>query len=123
MFDLFDLKEVNDRQGHHIGDQHLIAAAQCLQSLFRATDTVARIGPDEFAALVPGGDENWCRRRLSELRSQLDATNLSGLRMAAGFAVSPTGRDLRATLAEADLHMYEAKSEMKVGPRSSLVSN
>lgn len=52
--DLDNLKEINDRYGHHKGDETLIQIADILKETFRGSDIVARVGGDEFAVLQIG---------------------------------------------------------------------
>ena len=57
MFVLFDIdrfKQFNDRFGHTVGDQVVIAVANCLRNSFRVEDVVMRLGGDEFAAFAVG---------------------------------------------------------------------
>ena len=56
LFDLDHFKRVNDTHGHAGGDVVLRAFAQALRSTFRAVDVVARLGGEEFAALLPSTD-------------------------------------------------------------------
>ena len=56
MLDIDHFKEVNDDLGHTAGDQVMIAIAKVLQGL-RSTDTVARVGGDEFMVLLPRATE------------------------------------------------------------------
>jgi diguanylate cyclase (GGDEF)-like protein/PAS domain S-box-containing protein len=52
LIDLDDFKPVNDRHGHKVGDDLLIEISAALKTRLRDTDSIARIGGDEFAALV-----------------------------------------------------------------------
>jgi diguanylate cyclase (GGDEF)-like protein len=52
------LKRINDHHGHNKGDQALIDFANILQKTFRESDIIARIGGDEFVALLETTDEN-----------------------------------------------------------------
>ena len=53
-FDVDDLKQINDRLGHHVGDQAIYTAAQCIRSVFGSMGSCFRIGGDEFAVIVTG---------------------------------------------------------------------
>ena len=57
MFVLLDVdhfKQFNDRFGHQVGDQVIVAVANCLKNAFRGDDIVMRLGGDEFAAFAVG---------------------------------------------------------------------
>jgi len=56
LFDMDGLKRINDLRGHAAGDAALVLFAQVLRKSSRESDVVARIGGDEFAALLPQTD-------------------------------------------------------------------
>ncbi|MFC4323620.1 sensor domain-containing protein [Litchfieldia salsa] len=51
--DIDHFKDINDRMGHHIGDQMLIQLVRRIQNSIRDTDVLARLGGDEFAIILP----------------------------------------------------------------------
>ena len=54
LFDVDGFKQVNDTLGHSAGDEVLSGLAHCIQQQLRAEDVLARVGGDEFAALLEG---------------------------------------------------------------------
>jgi diguanylate cyclase (GGDEF)-like protein len=58
LFDIDNLKDVNDQLGHKMGDQVLKTFSQILKIHSRKMDVIARWGGDEFVAIIPGASEN-----------------------------------------------------------------
>ena len=121
--DIDDFKTVNDALGHAAGDDLLRGVAERLTSRFRATDTVARVGGDEFAVLLDeAGSAEDAERLAAEIVALFDQPFLIGgrhLRVGASVGIAPmaTGdgdvRDVEALVADADLAMYAAKQSGK----------
>lgn len=114
--DLDDFKEVNDRFGHAAGDDLLRAIAERLERCVRDTDTLARIGGDEFAILIDGEVEQLegAAERLRVALRDPFALHGTSVRVKASMGlvrpgtegVAQTSDDL---LRQADISMYAGK--------------
>jgi diguanylate cyclase (GGDEF)-like protein len=69
--DLDNFKQVNDQNGHLVGDRVLQTVVQTAQSHLRKTDIVGRLGGDEFVLLLPETDQPQAQAVMSKLREQL----------------------------------------------------
>ncbi|MGE5126120.1 MAG: putative bifunctional diguanylate cyclase/phosphodiesterase, partial [Betaproteobacteria bacterium] len=116
--DLDGFKTVNDRLGHAAGDLVLQVVAERLRAGTRSSDLVARIGGDEFVALIQslarGDDAALVARSLLERLARpcvVEGHDLT-LGASAGIAIYPEdGADAETLLHDADLAMYRAKQE------------
>jgi diguanylate cyclase (GGDEF)-like protein len=114
ILDLDDFKGVNDRHGHQVGDAVLIEAADRAHSMLRSTDTIARIGGDEFAVIAPGAHGEGARRMAEAIRTAvgLRASGSNGPTPSAsiGWAVFPDdGEDFETLMRAADGRMLRLK--------------
>ncbi len=110
--DLDSFKYVNDTLGHQIGDALLKVVANELVKIIRDTDTVARIGGDEFAILMPEIDAEGACRVAQKISGHLHDLTIPGVVVSAsiGIALFPEhGTIIGDLLANADIAMYQAK--------------
>jgi len=116
VMDMDNFKEVNDRLGHHVGDQLLREVAARLRGTLRKADMVARLGGDEFA-VVPFGATDAPRAALiaEKILQALDApvviddTPITPA-VSIGVASFPQhAEDAAALMRRADVAMYAAK--------------
>lgn len=115
LFDLDNLKPLNDRFGHFVGDVVLRRLAEVLSASVRQGDFAARIGGDEFALLLPGAGQEAAAKRSEEVVAKLAALRWDDI--APGAKVSVSGgvaagplSELKALSKEADAALYRAKS-------------
>ncbi|MEO8267562.1 MAG: EAL domain-containing protein [Ilumatobacteraceae bacterium] len=113
-FDIDDFKDVNDRYGHHAGDDLLSKVAARTTRAVRSQDRLCRLGGDEFVLVCPGLGQRQAVMLAQRLRSvmsepfQIDATEvLSGVSV--GIASSESGSTVDSLLRAADADMYEDK--------------
>jgi diguanylate cyclase (GGDEF)-like protein len=115
--DCDDLKSINDRGGHELGDRVLDAFARCLETCKRAEDAAARIGGDEFAVVMPGASLDAGRdlaQRLSHELRGLSFDDGTRVEAALGAAAFPDdGATTVELLRAADRALYAAKQERK----------
>jgi diguanylate cyclase (GGDEF)-like protein/PAS domain S-box-containing protein len=122
MVDLDHFKRVNDLMGHHVGDELLAEVANRLKQCVRASDTVARMGGDEFTILL---DELGCvedAEMVAEkiMRELAEPVSIGSHRLSPtasiGISVYPDNSQTAETLLiNADAAMYEAKAEGRNG--------
>jgi diguanylate cyclase (GGDEF)-like protein len=114
--DIDSFKAINDRLGHLVGDQVLVSAAQRLLTTARASDTVARIGGDEFVVLCEHLDH--ARRDLVTLAKRIrnrvsDAMTTDKdpltVTVSVGITTVAADEDADALVRNADSAMYAAK--------------
>ena len=120
--DLDGFKRVNDTLGHAIGDRLLKAVADRLMTCVRGSDTVSRIGGDEFVVLLSeverAEDSAITARRMLEAVSEtytIDRHDLN-ITVSIGVSVYPDdGVDAETLIKNADAAMYQAKENGRKG--------
>ena len=118
--DLDKFKQINDHCGHHVGDRFLQEVALRMKRQLRSHDLLARIGGDEFAALVPvvrnRAEVEEIALRLERCLDEpflIDTFVVQGS-ASLGIALYPQGGDTKDTLLKtADAAMYKAKKSRR----------
>lgn len=117
--DLDHFKPINDNFGHHIGDAVLVAVAERLSAAVRGCDVVARIGGDEFTAIIDeiNADEEITpiiERIVSSIKEPFVVGNHHiEISCSVGVAVYPADGDIDKLMVCADAAMYKAKENGK----------
>lgn len=115
--DLDHFKQINDRHGHATGDLVLKKTAECIRTSIRASDTMGRVGGEEFSVFLPDTPNEGALRVAEHLRASVEQMSVEiapgqMLRLTASVGVA-CGRGGEQTLHEiqekADLAMYDAK--------------
>lgn len=114
--DLDGFKPINDTHGHRIGDEMLRHVGEALQACVRETDTVARIGGDEFVVLLINVVDCDDVKRTADgiLKTLGRPVLLDGITASVGCSIGialfpQDGTDARTLVANADQAMYAAK--------------
>jgi len=91
VIDIDDFKAVNDRHGHDVGDRTLVHVAGRLEGGVRETDSVFRIGGEEFVILLPDTGSKGARAVLERIRTSVKRSRLDlpAVTISAGVAVAP----------------------------------
>ncbi len=118
VLDLDGFKEINDIRGHRAGDEVLRRLAERLEGAVRESDTVARVGGDEFVVLSLGTrDEDEAAALVTRLRHALrDPLTVDGVRVeidaSIGWSLHPDdGATPEELLSRADGQMYATKRD------------
>jgi diguanylate cyclase (GGDEF)-like protein len=115
MLDLDDFKGLNDKHGHHIGDQALRNLAEAIRNSTRRSDSVARIGGDEFVVLMPNTPKAACASICQQLRRAVaEGMKDSGYAVTASIGSVTFGQppeSVDVALRAADAAMYCAKHD------------
>lgn len=117
MIDVDNFKAINDRLGHAVGDQVLIAIAGTLARQVRSPDFLARVGGEEFMVLIPHGDEPMVRDIAERLRRVVERQQISPPSSAAlactvsiGYCISAHAQlEWQKLVVIADQALYAAK--------------
>ncbi|NEO56357.1 MAG: CHASE2 domain-containing protein [Okeania sp. SIO3B5] len=118
--DLNGFKAVNDTLGHNIGDLLLKLVAQRLQGCLRGSDTVSRLGGDEFTVVLPGIPGKLGASRVADkIRSTINQPfeledHIVPVGTSIGISIYPLdGREIDQLIHHADTAMYEDKKQQK----------
>lgn len=118
VFDLNNLKSVNDNYGHEKGDELIQSASKIICRYF-AHSPIFRIGGDEFVAVIDGGDYENRHEIIADFQRQMklsrNSEDITNVCIACGIADSVKGMKNEDLFALADQKMYENKLQLKGG--------
>ncbi len=116
LFDLDDLKAINDAYGHMVGDQVLITITNLVKDIIRNSDVFARWGGDEFVILLPNTDKDEAIKlveRIGNVISTHSFDQVGYISCSFGIASFDEANDMNALLNIADKKLYQAKMNGK----------
>jgi diguanylate cyclase (GGDEF)-like protein len=130
--DLDHFKSVNDTHGHPAGDRVLKTLSVLLRETLRQTDTIGRIGGEEFAVILPQASAQDAVHVMDEIRRTFQgitqASSFGDFRvtLSCGVATLAPGQDAEVLLDAADRALYRAKqlgrNRVEVPPTAALSS-
>jgi diguanylate cyclase (GGDEF)-like protein len=116
VFDLDQFKSINDCYGHAVGDEVLRRFAAVTSACLRATDTAARLGGEEFAAILPRSTEDRARQVAERIRREFAdlviSTDQGDLQCTVSVGIAFPTRErgsFEQVLSDADKALYRAK--------------
>ena len=114
LVDLDHLKQVNDRFGHHAGDEAIRTVAIVIRRAVRTSDVCARLGGDEFAVAMPEAGLGQAREVASRIQQALKGETLGSapgqsLELSFGISQWEPGQDYAALFRSADRLLYRDK--------------
>ena len=123
LIDVNNLKMINDEYGHNSGDELICKVARALSASTRDSDTVVRLGGDEFLVIARGITQERMHALQSRLHEQLQSSplrlpdgSLHQVTAAMGSSSYPSETtDWDELLSLADARMYRCKEKMKAG--------
>ncbi len=113
-FDLDGFKQLNDTEGHKVGDEMLKTVADAMKNVTREDEIIARYGGDEFCTVLSSADvddgRNFAKRLIREIEKSTQGT---GVACSIGISASTPEKtlDVNSLVKQADAAMYEAKKE------------
>ena len=113
LFDIDRFKEINDNYGHKQGDRVLSDLASLVKNSVRKTDSVFRVGGEEFAIIAPETGGNYASKMAEKIRRGVEKHSFSGIRQVtislgiAELVRNTTDTDL---FRQADQALYQAKN-------------
>ena len=127
IIDIDNFKHVNDYHGHLAGDQLLVEVSARIKACLRKSDTLTRLGGDEFLLLAPsiataGEAQSLTSRILAEARKPVHIDGINHITsLSIGTAFFPEhGRTIRELMLKSDLALYQAKG---LGGSHSCIAN
>jgi diguanylate cyclase (GGDEF)-like protein len=124
--DVNNLKITNDQLGHQVGDQLLIKVAQIMQNQISSTNTICRIGGDEFVILMPGAEAFEAESLIRRIRTTASSEQKEPVPISISFGlccISDYNTDIMEAFRHAENLMYDNKSFEKTKFNRNLSSN
>lgn len=121
MFDMNDLKGINDGHGHNNGDLMIRTTAESLTNTFPGRSAFFRFGGDEFMCILYDISMEEIEQKIVSLRDTLNHSPIhlsdgaiTTVSFSCGFALHEPNVDFDTVLSKADHHMYEEKRKLKM---------
>lgn len=115
VFDVNNLKTINDSLGHQAGDHYLCESCKIICEIFKGSP-VFRIGGDEFAVISQGSDYDRVEELIGKVnKHNAEAVQNDGIVIACGMAIYENDANVAAVFERADQNMYENKNRLKAG--------
>jgi len=107
--DVDNMKRINDKYGHVVGDRILSHVAEVIKSSIRKSDAAVRMGGDEILVALPEVDEKMALKIASRIAENLSKYEGLDISISFGSAVWRKGEDVEKVINLADRKMYEMK--------------
>ncbi|MPL96604.1 hypothetical protein SDC9_42786 [bioreactor metagenome] len=125
--DVDDFKSINDKFGHHAGDEALKTLVDIIKRTIRKTDTIARLGGDEFVILIHVDRKDDLDIITQKIQSNIEAYDWKGITpnpiscsIGSGLFRKTSAGDVKSLINQVDCLMYNCKRSKQVFNKSSL---